>query len=206
MTRIKICGITRREDALTAAQAGADAIGMVFYAPSPRHVQPRQAAEICAALPPFVASVGLFVNPAADGVKAVLREVPLDLLQFHGEEAAAFCEQFGRPYIKALRVRPGIDLLQYAAQHPAAKALLVDAFVEGRVGATGQVFDWRLIPAEFPVPIILSGGLTPHNVAHGIEAVRPWAVDVSSGVEETPGVKDSAKIIAFIKGVRDADV
>lgn len=206
MTRIKICGLTRCEDALIAARAGADAIGMVFYAKSPRHVEPRQAAEICAVLPPFVASVGLFVDPAAEDVQAVLREVPLDLLQFHGEEEAAFCAQFGRPYIKGLRVRPGIDLVQYASQHPAAKALLLDAFVEGQAGGTGQVFDWRLIPAEFPLPIILSGGLTPYNVAEGVRAVRPWAVDVSSGVEATPGVKDPAKIIAFIKGVRDADV
>ena len=206
MTRIKICGLTRREDALTAAHAGANAIGMVFYANSPRHVGRRQAAEICAVLPPFVTSVGLFVNPAAEEVQAVLAEVALDLLQFHGEEDAAFCAQFERPYIKALRVRQGIDLVQYAAQHPAAKALLVDAFVEGQAGGTGQLFDWRLIPAEFSIPIILSGGLTPYNVADGVRAVRPWAVDVSSGVEATPGVKDSAKIIAFIKGVRDADV
>jgi phosphoribosylanthranilate isomerase len=206
VTRIKICGLTRREDALSAAHAGANAIGMVFYANSPRHIEPSQAAEICAALPPFVTSVGLFVNPAVGEVQAVLREVPLDLLQFHGEEEAAFCKQFGRPYIKALRVRPGIDLVQYAARHPAAKALLVDAFVEGHVGGTGQVFDWRLIPPECSFPIILSGGLTPYNVADGIRAVRPWAVDVSSGVEAIPGVKDAAKIIAFIKGVRDADV
>jgi phosphoribosylanthranilate isomerase len=206
MTRIKICGLRRCEDALVAAHAGAHAVGMVFYANSPRRVEVTRAAEICVALPPFVTSVGLFVNPTAEEVKTTLRQVPLDLLQFHGDEAADFCAQFGRPYLKAVRMRSEVDLLQYAAQYRSAKALLVDAFVDGKVGGTGQLFDWRLIPATLSLPLILSGGLTPQNVAEGVSAVRPWAVDVSSGVESAPGVKDAAKIIAFIKGVRDADV
>jgi phosphoribosylanthranilate isomerase len=206
MTRIKICGLRRCEDALVAAHAGAHAVGMVFYANSPRHVEVARAAEICVALPPFVTSVGLFVNPTAEEVKTTLRQVPLDLLQFHGDETADFCAQFGRPYLKAVRMRSEVDLLQYAAQYRSAKALLVDAFVDGKVGGTGQLFDWRLIPATLSLPLILSGGLTPQNVAEGVSAVRPWAVDVSSGVESAPGVKDAAKIIAFIKGVRDADV
>jgi phosphoribosylanthranilate isomerase len=206
MTRVKICGITRVEDALVAARAGADAVGLIFYPNSARHIESGLAADICSALPPFVTTVGLFVSPATSEVDSVLNQVPLGLLQFHGDESAEFCAQFDRPYIKAVRVRPGMDLIQYAAQYRSAKALLADAFVEGQAGGTGLTFDWRLIPAALPLPLILSGGLTPHNVGDGIRAVRPWAVDVSSGVEATPGIKDANKIIAFIRGVRDADV
>jgi phosphoribosylanthranilate isomerase len=206
MTRIKICGITRIEDALVCAQAGADAIGLVFYPPSPRHVATSQAAAIARALPPFVTTVGLFVNPAAEQVKSVLNEVHLDVLQFHGDEPPEFCASFGVPYLKAIRVKAGMDLVQCAIRYQEAQGLLLDAYVEGTPGGTGQSFDWKLIPAELPLPVILSGGLEPANIADAIRSVRPWAVDVSSGVEAVKGIKDAAKIAAFIEGVRSADV
>lgn len=206
MTRVKICGITRIEDALECARAGADAIGLVFYPSSPRYVEVAQAAAIVRALPPFVSTVGLFVNPAPEQVEAVLRALHLDLLQFHGDEAPEFCRSFGVPWLKAVRVKAGIDLVQYALRYRDAKGLLLDAYVEGTPGGTGQVFDWGLIPAELPLPVILSGGLEPANVAAAIRRVKPWAVDVSSGVEAAKGIKDAAKIAAFIEGVRSADV
>ena len=206
MTRIKICGITRVEDGLAAARAGADAIGLVFYGKSPRHVEVAQAAEIARALPPFVTTVGLFVDPAAAEVEAVLRQLHLDLLQFHGDEPPEFCGQFGVPYLKAKRVKEGVDLVQYAVRYREAKALLLDAYVEGVAGGTGQSFDWGLIPAKLPLPVILSGGLDPQNVEAAIRQVRPWAVDVSSGVEQAKGIKDAAKIAAFMQGVRNAAV
>ncbi len=202
MTRIKICGITRSEDALVCAQAGADAIGLVFYPPSPRHIAAAQAAAIARALPPFVTTVGLFVNPAAGQVEAVLNEVRLDVLQFHGDEPPEFCAGFGVPYLKAIRVKAGVDLVQCAIRYQEAQGLLLDAYVEGTPGGTGQSFDWELIPAGLPLPVILSGGLEPANVADAIRRVRPWAVDVSSGVEASKGIKDAAKIAAFIEGVR----
>ncbi len=206
MTRTKICGITRVEDALAAAAAGADAIGLVFVAKSPRHVTPTQAAEIGSSLPPFVTRVALFVNPEATQVEAVLRLARPDALQFHGEESPAFCRAFGVPYMKAARVRPGVDLLQFAALYADAQGLLLDAWSEGVHGGTGERFDWTLIPPDLPRPVILAGGLHPGNVAEAIRAVRPWAVDVSSGVELGKGIKDPAKIAAFIKEVRNADV
>lgn len=206
MTRIKICGITRAEDGLAAAQAGADAIGLVFYTPSPRHVSIAQAAEIARALPPFVTTVGLFVNPGAEEVEAVLHQLHLDLLQFHGEEPPEFCRRFGVPYLKAVRVKPGLDLVQYADFYPDAKGLLLDAYVEGKAGGTGQSFDWGLIPEQLPLPVVLSGGLDPTNVETAVRRVRPWAVDVSSGVEAARGIKDAAKIAAFVQGVRNARV
>ncbi|GAO36320.1 N-(5'-phosphoribosyl)anthranilate isomerase [Sulfuricella sp. T08] len=206
MTRIKICGITRREDALACAHAGADAIGLVFYPPSPRHVEAAQAAMIARALPPFITTVGLFVNPTAKQVEAVLNEVHLDVLQFHGDEPPEFCARFGVPYLKAIRVKAGVDLVQCAIRYQEAQGLLLDAYVEGTPGGTGQSFDWELIPAGLPLPVILSGGLEPANVADAIRRVKPWAVDVSSGVEASKGIKDVAKIAAFIKGVRSADV
>lgn len=206
MTRIKICGITRSEDGLACAYAGADAIGLVFYPPSPRHVAAAQAAMIARALPPFVTTVGLFVNPAAEQVEAVLKEVHLDVLQFHGDEPPEFCAGFGVPYLKAIRVKAGVDLVQCAIRYREAQGLLLDAYVEGTPGGTGQSFDWDMIPAELPLPVILSGGLEPANVADAIRRVRPWAVDVSSGVEASKGIKDTARIAAFIKGVRSADV
>jgi len=206
MTRVKICGITRVQDALAAVRLGADAIGLVFYANSPRHVAPQQAREISGALPPFVTSVGLFVNPAPEEVGVVLQAVHLDLLQFHGEEPPEFCRQFRVPYLKAVRVKPGLDLVQYAASYSDARGLLLDAFVEGAHGGTGQSFDWGLIPSGLPLPVVLSGGLDEANVAGAIRQVRPWAVDVSSGVESAKGIKDAARMAAFMQGVRDADV
>lgn len=206
MTRIKICGITRVEDALAAAAEGADAIGLVFHEKSPRHVTVRQAGRFAAALPPFVTVVGLFVNVSADFVHAVLDEVPLDLLQFHGDETPDFCGSFERPYIKAIRVREGVDLVQCASRYSSAQGLLLDAWVKDVPGGTGHSFDWDMIPPELPLPVILSGGLNPDNVAEAIRRVRPYAVDVSSGVEAKKGIKDAAKIAAFIKEVKDVDL
>jgi phosphoribosylanthranilate isomerase len=205
-TAVKICGVTRAEDALAAARSGAHAVGMVFYRPSPRYVAPSLAREIVHALPPFVTAVGLFVDASAQEVREVIAVAPLGLLQFHGAESPAFCRQFGLPYMKAVRVRAGVDLLQYARDYHDAKALLLDAFVEGTHGGTGRSFDWSLIPRALPLPIVLSGGLEAGNVIGAIQQVRPWAVDVSSGVETAPGIKDAAKIAAFMSGVRDADV
>lgn len=206
MTRIKICGITRAEDMLASVFSGADALGLVFYSKSPRHVSLLQAAQLAAAVPPFVTLVGLFVNPSAAEVREVLRDVPLDVLQFHGEEEPEFCAQFGRPYLKAIRVRAGVDLVQYAARFAGAQGLLLDAFVEGAHGGTGASFDWTLIPRNLPLPVILSGGLHAGNVAEAIRQVRPYAVDVSSGVEANKGIKDAAKIAAFINEVNKIDL
>jgi phosphoribosylanthranilate isomerase len=206
MTRVKICGITRPQDALAAARAGADAIGLMFCGTSPRHVTRDQAREIARALPPFVTTVGVFVDPSAEDIGAALDAVPLHLLQFHGDEEPGFCDGFGVEYIKAARVRPGFDLVEYGARYPRAKALLVDAFVPGVHGGTGQAFDWSLVPAGLPLPLVLSGGLTPSNVAEAIRRLRPWAVDVSSGVEAAKGIKDADKIAAFMQGVRSAGV
>ncbi|MFP5402286.1 MAG: phosphoribosylanthranilate isomerase [Gammaproteobacteria bacterium] len=203
-TRIKICGLTRAQDVRAAVDGGADAIGFVFYPPSPRAVSIEQAAELVALLPPFVTSVGLFVNPAPGEVEAVLERVPLQLLQFHGDEAEAECARYGRPWIKAARMRPGVDLLEFAASHPRASGILVDAFVDG-YGGGGKTFDWTLIPAGFARPLVLSGGLDADNVVDAVRRVRPWAVDVSSGVESAKGIKDAEKIAAFIAGVRHAD-
>jgi phosphoribosylanthranilate isomerase len=203
---VKICGITRPADARAAAEAGADAIGLVFYPPSPRFLSVERALEIREALPPFVQTVALFVNPDAALVAQVIGRVRPAMLQFHGEETPRFCGEFGLPYIKACRVAAGTDLLQYAALHNRAKGLLLDAFVAGAHGGTGHSFDWGLIPRDLPLPVVLAGGLTSVNVGEAIRAVRPWAVDVSSGVEREKGVKDAAKIAAFMRGVRDADV
>ncbi len=200
--RVKICGITSIEQALAIAKLGADAIGLVFYEKSPRYVTIATAQAMVAALPPFVSSVGLFVNHDKDTVEDVLQQIPLDYLQFHGDEPPEFCGQFNRPYIKAVRVKEGIDLVQYAVEFKKAKALLVDAYLDGIPGGTGKTFDWRLIPQELPLPVILSGGLTPNNVKEAIKAVMPWAVDVSSGVEQSPGIKDIDKCHAFIQGAR----
>jgi len=205
-TLVKICGITRLEDALAAARAGAHAIGLVFYAGSPRHVTPAKAGEIIRAIPSFVTSVGLFVNASAAEVRSVLAEAPVELLQFHGEETPGFCRQFGRPFLKAVRVGPGVDLLQYARDYRDAQALLLDALVEGLQGGSGVTFDWNFIPRDLALPVILSGGLTAENVTEAVRRVRPLAVDVSSGVESAKGIKDASKIAAFMKGVRDADV
>jgi len=203
-TVVKICGITREEDALVAAHSGAHAIGLVFYRPSPRYVEASVAARIVRALPPFVTPVGLFVDAKEDEVRRAASDSGVQLLQFHGAETPAFCASFGVPYLKAVRVRPEVDLLQYARDFQGAKALLLDAFAEGLHGGTGEIFDWSLIPSALPLPVVLSGGLTPQNVGEAVRRVRPWAVDVSSGVEASKGIKDAAKISAFISGVRNA--
>lgn len=207
-TAIKICGLTRKEDLLDAIAAGADAIGLVFYKPSPRYVNLAKARDLARWVPPNVCLVGLFVNASAEEVRTVLNAVPLDLLQFHGDEKIedeAYCKQFGRPYLKAARMAPGFDLLEYANRFPSAQALLLDAFVEG-YGGGGTTFDWSLIPKSLPLPIVLSGGLNPDNVTEAVRMVRPAGVDVSSGVEQAKGIKDAAKINAFIAGVKKADV
>jgi phosphoribosylanthranilate isomerase len=204
-TRVKICGLTRPDDAQAAAAAGADAIGLVFYAKSPRAVDIAQARAVLAALPPFVTSVGLFVDAPAALVAEVLRMVPLDLLQFHGDEPPEHCAAFGRPWVKAVRVRPGLDLAGEAGRYAGARALLLDAYSPGIPGGTGEAFDWALIPPALRPRIILAGGLTPDNVADAIGRVRPYAVDVSGGVEAARGIKDHAKLDAFMQGVRDGD-
>ncbi|QXH48464.1 phosphoribosylanthranilate isomerase [Pseudomonas xanthosomatis] len=202
--RSKICGITRIEDALAAAEAGADAIGFVFYAKSPRAVDVRQARAIIAELPPFVTTVGLFVNASRCELNEILEVVPLDLLQFHGDETPADCEGFHRPWIKALRVRPGDDLEAACREYAGARGILLDTFVPGVPGGTGEAFDWSLVPAKLSKPIILAGGLSADNVAQAIRQVRPFAVDVSGGVEQAKGIKDAAKIEAFMQAVRQA--
>ena len=189
-----------------AARAGAHAIGLIFYPKSPRFVADAVAAEVVRVLPPFVTPVALFVDAVAAEVRRVIAGVRPQLLQFHGDEPPDFCEGFGLPYIKVVRVRSGVDLLQYAQKYRAAKGLLLDAFVEGNHGGTGSAFDWALIPRDFPLPLILAGGLDPGNVGEAVRRVRPWAVDVSSGVESSKGIKDAAKVAAFIRGVRNADV
>jgi phosphoribosylanthranilate isomerase len=202
-TRVKICGITRLEDGLAAAAAGADALGFNFYAKSPRVIDTAQAQAFHAALPAFVARVGLFVNANADFVNAVLAAVPLDLLQFHGDESANYCESFARPYLKALRMKPGLDLAAAAREFASAQGILVDAWHEGQFGGTGNSFDWSLLgTAVRSERLILAGGLHPGNVAEAIRQVRPWAVDVSSGVESAPGIKDKGKIEQFISEVQ----
>ena len=203
-TRIKICGLTREEDVDASVAAGADAIGFVFYPQSPRYLSPRRAAELARRVPPFIDVVGLFVNEAPESLLAVCDAVPVNLLQFHGDEDAAFCRRFARPYLRAARVRPGLDLLEFARAFPDARGLLLDAFVEG-YGGGGHVFDWSLIPPELPGFLVLSGGLTAANVGEAIERVRPVAVDVSSGVEAGKGIKDHSKIAAFVAAVRNAD-
>jgi phosphoribosylanthranilate isomerase len=208
-TRIKICGITRPQDARAAAQAGADAIGLVFYPRSPRFLSAERAVEIRDALPPFVQSVALFVNPDAAQVAQVIGRLRPALLQFHGEEEPEFCAQFGMPFVKAARVRPGVDALEYLRRFPRAAAWLFDSYVP-EYGGVGESFDWSLLPALSPElgdrPVILSGGLARENVARAIHRVRPWGVDVSSGVESAKGIKDPAKIAAFVAEVRNADV
>lgn len=204
-TRTKICGITRVEDGLVAAAAGADAIGLVFHGPSPRNVAVEQAVAICAALPPFLTTVGLFVDAAAETVNDVLRQVPLDLLQFHGDESANYCRGFSRPYIKAIRMADGIDLHAMAAEYHDARGLLLDAYQKGVPGGTGHTFDWARIPGNLALPVILAGGLEPSNISEAVRNVHPYAVDVSSGVEAAKGIKDAAKIEAFIRGVNSAN-
>ncbi len=203
-TRIKICGLTREEDVDAAVAAGADALGFVFYPPSPRYVAPQRAAELARRIPPFVDIVGLFVNESPAAVHAACMALPISLLQFHGNEDAAYCRQFTRPYLRAARVRQGLDLVEFARTFPDARGLLLDAFVEG-YGGGGHVFDWTLIPPDLPGFLVLSGGLTATNVGEAMRRVRPVAVDVSSGVEMGKGIKDHSKIAAFVAAVRNAD-
>jgi len=216
-TRVKICGITRVADGLAASDAGADAIGLVFWSGTPRFVEIGRAREIADALPPFVTKVGLFVDPTPADVEAVLAAVALDALQFHGTETPALCRASGRPYLKAIHMKDGVDLLEYAALYEDATGLLFDSYWPGDLpGGTGRAFDWsrlsQAVQAKLPAPVILSGGLDADNVGEAIRAVRPWAVDASSGVEERGpdgkarrGLKDAARIAAFIEGVRNAD-
>jgi phosphoribosylanthranilate isomerase len=202
--RSKICGITRIEDALAAVDAGADAIGLVFYAKSPRAVNVQQARAIIAALPPFVTTVGLFVNASRCELGEILDAVPLDLLQFHGDETPADCEGYHRPWIKALRVKAGDDIAASCKAYTGACGILLDTYVEGVPGGTGEAFDWSLVPRDLSKPIILAGGLSATNVAQAIAQVHPYAVDVSGGVEQSKGIKDHAKIRAFIQAVRSS--
>ncbi len=203
-TRIKICGLTRIEDVSAAVEAGADAIGFVFYERSPRAVTLAQGAALAKALPPFVTPVGLFVNAEAALVRAACEAIPQLLLQFHGDESPAACEAAGRPYLRAARMAPDFDLLNFAHRFSSAQALLLDAFVDG-YGGGGKVFDWSLIPPNVPAPVVLSGGLSPANVTDAVLAVRPWAVDVSSGVELAKGLKDAVLMRQFCAAVREAD-
>ena len=202
--RSKICGITRIEDALAAVEAGADAIGFVFYPKSPRAVSVQQARAINAALPPFISTVGLFVNASPCELNETLDAVPLDLLQFHGDETPEQCEGYHRPFIKALRVQAGDDIAASCRLYSRASGILLDTFVSGVPGGTGETFDWALIPSGLEKPIILAGGLTSANVAQAIAQVRPYAVDVSGGVEQSKGLKDHAKIRAFMSAVHGA--
>ncbi|TVO77719.1 phosphoribosylanthranilate isomerase [Sedimenticola selenatireducens] len=204
-TRVKICGITRTEDAMAAITAGADAIGLVFYPPSPRAVTITQAAQIVKDLPPFVSVVGLFVNPTQDELTEALAQVRLDLIQFHGDETAQMCEASGCPYIKAVRMRPDVDLLDLDKQFASASGLLLDSYQKGTPGGTGETFEWQRIPSSLRERIILAGGLSPDNVESAIHQVKPYAVDVSGGVEQAKGIKDHTKIKAFMRGVERAN-
>ncbi|MCW8887142.1 MAG: phosphoribosylanthranilate isomerase [Motiliproteus sp.] len=204
-TRVKICGITRPEDATAVVDAGADAIGLVFYDPSPRAVTIEQAVAICHAVPAFVTVTALFVNAAEQVVNQVIDRVGVDLLQFHGNEPPDYCQQFSRPYMKALRVKPGLNISEQAERYQDAKALLLDAYRPGVPGGTGETFDWQLIPEDLSKPVILAGGLTPQNVATAVRQVRPFGVDVSGGVEAAKGIKDSQLVTQFINEVSCAD-
>lgn len=207
-TRVKICGITNVGDALNAVNVGADAIGLVFYAPSPRCISIVQAQAIVAALPPFISVVGLFVNATTTEIQSVLAKVRLNIIQFHGDETPIVCERICKeinlPYYKAIRVKPDTNLLQYDIDFINAKALLLDTYSSQAYGGTGHVFDWNLIPNNLTKPVILAGGLVADNVAEAITQVRPYAVDVSGGVEVTKGLKDAAKMLKFIQAVRES--
>jgi len=205
-TRVKICGITRVEDALAAVSAGADAIGLVFHPASPRFVDDQTAARIACAIPPFVTVVGLFVDAQAERIARTLEHVPLTLLQFHGNEAPGDCERAGRPWIKALPMRPDLDLAGEARRYGTARALLLDGYDRDAPGGTGRTFDWARVPRERHLPLVLAGGLTAQNVGAAVARVRPYAVDVSSGVERVRGVKDAAKMTAFVRAVQAADL
>jgi phosphoribosylanthranilate isomerase len=197
--RIKICGITRTEDAIRAAELGADAIGLVFYRGSPRFIDVVSAKTILTALPPFVSTVGLFVDQDETEIRSVLEKLPLDYLQFHGSESPGECGIYNKPYIKSVTMKNGVDLTSQARRYAGASCLLLDAHVEGMAGGTGQQFDWSSIPRSLEKPIMLAGGLTPENVGSAITEVRPYGVDVSSGVERSKGIKDPEKMAAFVR-------
>ena len=200
-TRIKICGIKHKDDALKAVECGTDAIGLIFVEKSPRFVSFTEARIIAESLPPFVTVVGLFMDAPAAKVREALKVIPINLLQFHGNESAAFCDQFGVPYIKVLKMRENVNVVAFTQEYPNAAGILLDTHSKAG-GGSGQTFDWSLVPQEVSVPIILAGGLNPENVATAIEQVRPYAVDVSSGVESGKAIKDHQKIEQFIKEVQ----
>ena len=204
-TRIKICGVTRAQDAQASAACGADAIGLGFYPRSSRAVTVDRAADIVAAVPPFVSVVALFVDEPIASIERILSNLPIDVIQFHGEESPEFCQQFGRPWIKALRVKPDLDVGEQCQRFSKARAVLLDSWQAGVVGGTGKTFDWRLAQKSLPLPIVLAGGLNDNNVGDGMRALRPAAVDVSGGVESAPGLKDVDRIKQFIAAVRAAD-
>ena len=202
MTKVKICGITNTLDAQRVCDSGADAMGLVFYPPSPRYIQIKEARAIVENLPPFMTSVALFVNAEREEIEKVLHEVDIDLIQFHGDESAEFCRSFSRPYIKAIRMKEGLDLYAIEKEYATARALLLDTYKKGIPGGTGESFNWQQVPHDLTKPIILAGGLDADNIAQAIKQVRPYAVDVSGGVEASKGQKDQHKIIAFMKNVK----
>ena len=203
-TRVKICGVTQEKDAVNIARAGADALGFVFFKPSPRYISPEQAAAIIKALPPFVTSVGLFVDADHAFVEEVLKQAPLNMLQFHGNETEAQCSAFGIPYIKSLRMEEGLSVVDAISNYPSCSGILLDTYVANTPGGTGQTFDWSRVPREAEKPIILAGGLTPDNVAQAISVTSPWAVDVSGGVEKAKGIKDLTLVHRFLEGAKRA--
>ena len=204
-TRVKFCGITRQADAALAVQLGADALGFVFHPKSPRYIAPALAGEIIAGLPPFVTSVGLVVDHSQDDVEEIVSQTKIDLIQFHGDESPEFCAQSSRPYIKAVRVKQTTDIQVVCDNYRFARGLLLDAYVAGVPGGSGERFDWSKVPTDTAMPIIMAGGLNPENVTEAIERYRPWGVDVSSGIEATPGIKEAAKMKNFIAMVKQVD-
>lgn len=209
-TRIKFCGITQLSDALEAVRLGVDALGFVFYPPSPRNIEVEKAAEIIAQLPAFVSCVGLFVNSSQKSIQQVLQSTAIDTLQFHGDESAEECQRYGKPYLKAIRMKQDINLESAAKEYSTASALLLDAYTQGVPGGTGETFDWARIPSSLSKPVILAGGLSIDNVAYAIQKVNPYAVDVSGGIElvleqgQAKGIKDAAKMAAFVNEVVNA--
>ena len=204
-TRVKICGFTQVNEAVTAAELGVDAIGLVFYPASPRHVSIDQAIKIVSALPAFVSVVGLFVDESESIIRDIINQVPIDCLQFHGNEQAEDCRRYNKPYMKAVRMKEGINMTQISEQYHDASALLLDAYHPAIKGGSGQQFDWDLIPKQCSLPIVLAGGLDQDNVKQAIQSVKPYALDVSSGVELEKGIKDVAKMAAFIQEINKGD-
>ncbi len=202
MTRVKFCGFTQEDDIAQAVTLGVDALGFVFYEPSSRYVTPEHAANLTRSVPAFVTRVGLFVNEQAESIKRIFETARLNLIQYHGDETPEFCDTLGLPYIKAFRVQQGMDLRAEMDRYPNASGFLLDAYVKGQPGGTGERFDWGLIP-QSDVPIILAGGLTPDNAKDAIEQVAPWALDVSGGIETKPGRKDPDKMARFMNACRN---